>query len=57
MDRIEEILKDFEKLGWFVVDGYIEFVLKKQNKESLLKYTLIALLLLIKKNTLIAQWI
>ena len=25
----EEILKDFEKLGWFVADGYIEFVLKK----------------------------
>ena len=25
----EEILKDFEKLGWIVVDGYVEFVLKK----------------------------
>ena len=25
----EEILNDFEKLGWFGSDGYVEFALKK----------------------------
>ena len=29
----QEILKDFEKLGWFVVDGYKNFMLKKREKE------------------------
>ena len=30
----EEILKDFEKLGWFVADGYKNFMLKKIEKEQ-----------------------
>ena len=34
MGRIEEILKDFEKLGWVVVDGYKNFMLKKIEKEQ-----------------------
>ena len=30
----EEILKDFEKLGWFVADGYSYFMLEKLEKEQ-----------------------
>ena len=30
----EEILKDFEKLGWFVADGYSYFMLEKIEKEQ-----------------------
>lgn len=34
MTREEEILKEFEKLGWFVADGYVNFMLKKLTKEQ-----------------------
>lgn len=34
MTREEEILKEFEKLDWFVADGYVNFVLKKLIKEQ-----------------------
>ena len=29
----EEILKDFEKLGWIVVDNHVDLVLKRLEKE------------------------
>ena len=30
----EEILKDFEKLGWFVGNGFANFVLEKLEREQ-----------------------
>lgn len=34
MTREEEILKEFENLGWHLTDGYVNFVLKNTTKEQ-----------------------
>ena len=34
MTREEEILKEFENLGWHLTDGYVDFVLNKLIKEQ-----------------------
>ena len=49
----EEILKDFEKLGWIVVDNHVDLVLKRLEKEIFIEIYPYCYIHINKKNKLI----